>query len=131
MKFHPRITDSCNNVALIYHHLHEYVKASKLLQHSSETYENDYDQRIRVPICLHNVGLLHLDQHNYDPVIEYYFQALDLFNNENDKNIYQEEIGFTIDNLGVAYEMKSDFRNTLNFYNQILKIQLASFRKIY
>ena len=117
---HPHIADSCNNVALIYHHLSEYEKALNLFQRSLQIYEKDYDQKMRVPICLNNMGLLYLDQHNYDQAIELYFKALDLYYNENNIKKYQEEIGFTLNNLGVAYEMKFDYDNALKYYNQAL-----------
>jgi len=118
--FHPHIADSCNNVALIYHHLYEYEKAFNLFQRSLEIYQNDFDQKLRIPICLNNIGLLYLDQHNYDQSIEYYLKALNIYLNENNQNNYSEEIVFTLDNLGVVYEMKSDFDNALKYYNQAL-----------
>ena len=76
---HPHIGDSCNNVALIYHHLHEYEKALNLFQRSLQIHANDYDQKMRIPICLNNIVLLYLDQHQYDQAIEYYFKALDMY----------------------------------------------------
>jgi tetratricopeptide (TPR) repeat protein len=118
---HPHIADSCNNVALIYHHLCEYEKALSLFQRSLQIYENDCDQKMRIPICLNNMGLLYLDQHDYDQSIEFYFKALHIYDNEHDLKKYLEEIGFTLNNLGVAYEMKCDFDNALKYYNQALE----------
>ncbi|CAF2102345.1 unnamed protein product [Rotaria magnacalcarata] len=124
---HPHIADSCNNVALIYHHLNEYEKTLDLFQRSLKIYEESRDKKMRIPICWNNMGLLSLDQHNYDQAIEYYMKALDLYNNDDtNKNIHMEEIGFTIDNLGVAYEMKSDFNNALIYYRQGLEYQSES-----
>jgi tetratricopeptide (TPR) repeat protein len=118
---HPHIADSCNNVALIYHYLCEYEKALDLFQRSLEIYENDLDQKMRIPICLNNMGLLYLDQHNYDQAIEYYFKALNLYINDNHQDKYREEIEFTLDNLGVAYEMKCDYENAVKYYNLALE----------
>ncbi|CAF1364075.1 unnamed protein product, partial [Didymodactylos carnosus] len=96
----PHIADSCNNVALICHQLCEYEKALSLFKISLQIYENDDDQKLRIPMCLNNMGLLYLDQHDYDKSIEYYFKALDLYINEDDLKKYHEEIGFTYNNLG-------------------------------
>jgi tetratricopeptide (TPR) repeat protein len=89
---HLHIGDNSNNVALIYHHLHEYEKAFSLFQRSSQIHGNDYEQKMRIPICLNNIGVLYLDQHQYDQAIEYYFKALDMYNKENEKDKYQEGI---------------------------------------
>lgn len=123
---HPHIADSCNNVALIYHHLNEYEKTLDLFQRSLKIYEENHDKKMRIPICYNNMGLLCLDQHNYDQAIEFYMKALDLYNDEPNKAHFVDEIGFTLDNIGVAYEIKSDFTNALKYYKQALEYQVES-----
>ncbi|CAF0995987.1 unnamed protein product [Adineta steineri] len=120
---HTHIADSYNNVALVYHHLFEYDKAFHLFQRSLQIYENDYNQKMRIPICLNNIGLLYLDQYKYDEAIEYYLKALDIYINENDEQQFQEELCFTLNNLGVAYEMKCDYDNALKYYELVLEEQ--------
>ncbi|CAF1278354.1 unnamed protein product [Adineta ricciae] len=113
---HSHIADSCNNVALIYHHLFEFDQAYQLFQRALKIYENDIAHKMRIPICLNNIGLLHLDQSKYEQAIEYYLQALEFYKQEDDDEKFHEEICFTLDNLGIAYEMKSDYDNALKYY---------------
>jgi tetratricopeptide (TPR) repeat protein len=119
---HPSIGDSCNNLALIYQQLHEYKQALDLFQLSLLIYENNPEKKMNIPICFNNIGLLCIDQKNFDQAIIYYLKALDYYNDQDQKK-YQDEIGYTLDILGVAHEMKGDFEQALKYYKQSLECQ--------
>ena len=126
---HPHIADSCNNVALAYHHLNQFGQALALFERALDIYTSNANQTMRVPVCFNNIGLLYLDQHEYDRALEFYFKAWALYERIASSETYREEIGFTLDNLGVAYEMKDEWANAVKYYEQAMKYQVENHEK--
>ncbi|CAF2973932.1 unnamed protein product [Rotaria sp. Silwood2] len=131
---HPYISDNCNNVALISHHLHKYEKALNLFQRSLQIHENDYDQKMRIPICLNNIGRLCLDQHQYDQAIEYYFKALETSLDlaldyyyqkalNNSETSPSDLLSSVFMSMGIVYHRQHQYDLVLEIYKHALYIR--------
>ena len=123
---HPHLADSYNNLGLIHHQLTHYEEASSLFQRALAIYETHADEKMRIPVCWNNIGLLYLDQQLYDQAIEYHLRAWDAYKNVQHPNKYHEEISLSLSHLAVAYEMKHDWEKALDYNHQALKYQQES-----
>ena len=66
---------------------------------------------------INRIGLLYLDQANYEEANKYFFQALAI---AEEKNNYLE-IAYLYNNIGISYSEQKDIENTEKYLTQALK----------
>ncbi|UJR09276.1 hypothetical protein I4U23_013521 [Adineta vaga] len=117
---HPDIGDSSNNLAMIYHRMHEYKRATSLFERSLAIYEKNPEKKMNIPVCYNNMAFLFTDENNYDQAIEYHFKALECYK-QNKSSEYQGEISDILINIGTVYETKGDIEQALKYYKESLE----------
>ena len=95
----------------------DFAKGKLYFDKALKTFE-ELDLKLQLGKTLVNIGIVYLNQSQYDKSIENYEKALAIFEQLKEK----ERIASTLGNIGFIYRSQSDYAKALDYYQRSLSI---------
>jgi tetratricopeptide (TPR) repeat protein len=113
----PNIADIYNNIANVYSKTNDYTNAIKSYQKALDIWEktsgNNHSCIIK---CLNDMGAVYDMKKKYSEALGCYEKALEISIKTKDSNI-----AITLRNIAHVYELQSEFKQALTYYQQAMK----------
>lgn len=112
-----RISESYNNIGVAYYYTRDYIEAANAFEEGLAI--DRIHLSINIPTRLSNLGMVYSKQGNYLQAIEYYMEALELAEVDNDK----ENTSIILNNIGAVYDAWGEYDKAIDYYQRSLRIK--------
>ncbi len=110
-----RKTEAMSALANILHGLGDWKTATKILAEVKELFEKE-GQRKDVADTLHNLGIIHSDQGNYEEAVKLFQERLKISKELGDKRIAE-----TLHELGILHQKQGNYGEAIKLYQESMK----------